>query len=155
MGLDMYLSAKKYLSPFNEVDKDSIKTIDKMFGVDTDFQNDCYASGIEFSVCYWRKANAIHQWFVNNVQDGVDDCKEYCVSREQLESLVEDCKKVLESRSVDVAEAILPSQHGFFFGTTEYDDWYFDNVEYTHARIEKLLNDSAFANASFYYLASW
>ena len=25
-------------------------------------------------IASWRKANAIHKWFVDNVQDGVDDC---------------------------------------------------------------------------------
>ena len=35
-------------------------------------------------VGYWRKANQIHKWFVDNVQDGVDDCGEYKVTKEQL-----------------------------------------------------------------------
>jgi hypothetical protein len=38
-------------------------------------------------VMYWRKANQIHKWFVDNVQDGVDDCKEYWVSEEKLQEL--------------------------------------------------------------------
>ena len=38
-------------------------------------------------VAYWRKANAIHGWFVDNIQDGVDDQNEYYVSKEKLEEL--------------------------------------------------------------------
>ncbi len=34
---------------------------------------------------YWRKANGIHAWFVQNVQEGEDDCKEYYVSQSKLE----------------------------------------------------------------------
>ena len=38
---------------------------------------------------YWRKANHIHQWFVENIQDGNDDCREYYVPRERLKELLE------------------------------------------------------------------
>ena len=54
-------------------------------------------SGITEQIAYWRKANMIHKWFVDNVQDGEDDCREYYVSREQLALLVETCKEVLKS----------------------------------------------------------
>ncbi len=36
-------------------------------------------------VGYWRKANQIHNWFVKNVQGGVDDCGYYGVTKEKLE----------------------------------------------------------------------
>ena len=43
-------------------------------------------------IIYWRKANAIHKWFVENVQEGVDDCGEYEVTVEQLTELRDLCK---------------------------------------------------------------
>lgn len=46
-------------------------------------------------VGYWRKANHIHKWFVDNVQDGEDDCKEYRVSIEQLHKLRDICFDIL------------------------------------------------------------
>lgn len=46
---------------------------------------------IRESVGYWRKANQIHKWFVDNVQDGNDDCKSYYVSTEDLEKLLNIC----------------------------------------------------------------
>lgn len=46
-------------------------------------------------VCDWRKANQIHNWFVGNVQNGVDDCDAHEVSKEQLEDLLEICTNVL------------------------------------------------------------
>ena len=52
-------------------------------------------SQIEEDVAYWRKANQIHNWFVENVQDGKDDGDEYDVSKEQLQELVNVCKKVV------------------------------------------------------------
>ena len=46
------------------------------------------------SVAYWRKANAIHKWFVDNVQNGTDDCGKYRVTVDQLKQLVKACKDI-------------------------------------------------------------
>jgi len=54
-------------------------------------------SYVEEEIMYWRKANHIHAWFVENVQDGEDDCKSYYVSKEKLEELLSVCKQVLKS----------------------------------------------------------
>ena len=69
----------------------------------------------------------IHKWFVDHVQEGEDDCKQYYVSREQLKELLGTCKLVIENH--ELAGELLPTQDGFFFGSTEYDDEYFKNVE--------------------------
>jgi len=59
-------------------------------------------SGVEEEVMYWRKANHIHGWFVDNVQDGEDDCKEYYVSDDKLRELLSVCNKVIKaSKLVD------------------------------------------------------
>ena len=59
-------------------------------------------SAIEEDVMYWRKANHIHGWFVDNVQNGVDDCKSYRVSWDKLRELLGVCKKVIKaSKLVD------------------------------------------------------
>lgn len=43
-------------------------------------------------VGYWRKANHIHNWFVENVQDGEDDCRYHGeVTKEDLEELLVSC----------------------------------------------------------------
>lgn len=47
-------------------------------------------------VGYWRKANHIHRWFVENVQNGVDDQRVYEVTKEQLEDLMCVCRTVAE-----------------------------------------------------------
>lgn len=46
-------------------------------------------------VGYLRKANQIHAWMVDNVQDGEDDCGYYEVSREKVEELHEVCAKII------------------------------------------------------------
>ena len=113
---------------------------------------------IESEAIYWRKANAIHKWFVDNVQDGVDDCGNYGVATEQLKELAETCRKVLNDKSL--ASELLPSQSGFFFGGTDYDEWYFKDLEYTATEIEKLLSIEKPEGRGYYpwsyvYHSSW
>jgi hypothetical protein len=48
-----------------------------------------------YEVAYWRKANEIHKWFVDNVQNGVDDCNNYKVTLEDLYNLNEVISKIL------------------------------------------------------------
>lgn len=154
MGLDMYLSAKKYMSKyFDPADAEKIKQVNDIFGVVGVEDEDYGAEEVKFRVAYWRKANAIHDWFVKNVQDGVDECQEAWVSREQLQELIDICKQILADNSK--ADELLPTASGFFFGSTDYDDWYIDQLKFTAERFEKILSDPAFAKADFYYQSSW
>lgn len=115
-------------------------------------------------VADWRKANAIHQWFVENIQDGEDDCRFHReVTESDLEELLNVCKTVLKSCVSDgkyvsdssVAEELLPTQGGFFFGGTSYDEWYVDNIKYTIQIIEKILKETDFDLYAIYYCSSW
>lgn len=154
MGLDMYLSAKKYMSKyFDSADVERIEKINDLFGVTGIEDGDYGAEEVKFRVAYWRKANAIHDWFVQNVQDGRDECQEAWVSREQLQELIEVCKTVIAD--MKKAEELLPTRSGFFFGGTDYDEWYKGDLEYTAERLEKILKDPAFEKADFYYQSSW
>lgn len=116
---------------------------------------------------YWRKANQIHNWFVKNCQGGVDDCERYVITVSDLMKLKELCEKILtmtekrkemrypsfgatEKEEVDVpcltTEGVeyaiehLPSRTGFFFGGTEYDDWYVWHLENTIEQINYTLD---------------
>ena len=109
-------------------------------------------------IAYWRKANAIHGWFVRTQADGVDECQEIPVSREALMDLVERCKKVLAvgATCVDAAEAAdLSTQGGFFFGDTTYGEWYRRDLEETVTQIEAVLSAKWPMPVSFIYEASW
>ncbi len=155
MGLDMYLSAKRYMSKyFDEADIERINKINDIFGVTGIDDGDYGAQQVTFRVAYWRKANAIHKWFVDNVQEGRDECQEAWVSREQLQQLLDICKQILEDKSL--ASELLPPQSGFFFGSTDIDDWYMQDIKFTAERLDKILKDPAFAKGiDFYYQSSW
>ena len=155
MGLDMYLTGKRYMSKyFDKDDTVRIQKINDAFGLEGDEDGDYSVQEVSIRVAYWRKANAIHKWFVDKCQDGVDECQETYLSREQLQELVDVCKAVLADKSK--AEELLPSASGFFFGGTYYDEWYFGDLTYTVERIEKILKDPVLdERVAFYYQSSW
>jgi len=134
MGLDMYLTAKRYVSDYNDQDKTISTKIMRHFPELTDEQTVQY---VTVRVGYWRKANAIHRWFVDNVQDGKDNCHSYPVSRERLQELRDTCERVLAFR--ELATAQLPPAQGFFFGATELDEWYYRDLEETKQIIDAVM----------------
>lgn len=171
MGLDMYLSVRKYLSRVDfsqDYDKsDGYRNTPEFDGlVDTlgvsEFVEPQDSRGIysEVPVAYWRKANAIHKWFVDTRADGVDECQPIWAHSEHLEELLDLCNQVLADHSK--AEELLPTGEGFFFGGTEYDEYYFQDLEYTQRRLTELLplmkrkNDRGYPeHDSVVYQASW
>jgi hypothetical protein len=88
MGLDMYLTSRSE----NERAK----------------AND-YADWAEHAG--WCKFNALHAWFVRNVQDNVDNCGAYVVTQSKLSELIEVLKTLQQTRDT----SLLPTQSGFFF----------------------------------------
>jgi hypothetical protein len=156
MGLDMYLTRKTYVRWNHRKDEE---------------------------VGYWRKANQIHAWFVENVQDGKDDCGDYYVEKEQLAQLLDRCRKVLAAsemiksqvangytfkdgkqipnledgeviKDASVAEEFLPTKSGFFFGSTGYDQWYIQDIKETIAILEPIMARTE-DEGDYYYHSSW
>ena len=100
--------------------------------------------------CYWRKFNALHNWFVNNVQLGVDNCEYYELTEEHIEDCLNVLKTVLETKD----SSLLEPKSGFFFGSTAVDDYYFQDVEGAISQLEELLTLDWETNR-FFYRASW
>ncbi len=155
MGLDMYLYAERSVyKTLNKSDATIDEEVRKIVPLPFKTTHDVNVRGVRYEVAYWRKANHIHRWFVENVQDGTDDCGTYYVEREQLQELVTMCKMALEKR--DSAATILPTQSGFFFGGTEYDEYYFVDLENTIKMIEPLLEEfDGLYDWDFTYRSSW
>ena len=103
---------------------------------------------------YWRKANAIHKWFVDNVQWEEDDCGVYEVSHDQLKRLTVDVNWVL--MFPEEAEDHLPTQSGFFFGSQEYDQYYMDDLRTTAKYMREALRlMEKNPDTRFFYCSSW
>jgi hypothetical protein len=145
MGLDMYLRKKTLI---REEDRKSLK-ID---GLKTPI-NPERISHITEKVGYWRKANAIHHWFVENVQEGEDDCGEYYVSFENLKKLYEIVSQVLDNPTKGME--LLPTRSGFFFGSIEYGDDYVEDLKRTKTILESILQEDPEGTGYYYYQSSW
>lgn len=159
---------KDFVIRYSELDKE------KKYGWNSIFEE----------IAYWRKANSVHKWLVDNVQGGADDCGYYEVTKDKLEELFKTCNKVLDSSKLitgnvkngeeykdgelraiiepgmvvedsTVAEQLLPCSDGFFFGSVEYDQWYIDDIKYTADVIEKALKETDFENQMIIYSSSW
>lgn len=159
MGLDMYLIKRK-----------KSKKIDNLWDFDKDLM-------------YWRKANQIHRYFCTYGEEIEKDIS-YKISKEILEKLLEKCNNIMDIviteegkikngetlkngewepilqdgitivNKDEIAE-ILPTQDGFFFGSTEYDQWYLDDIRNTKKVLEEILKEVDFENEDCFYLASW
>lgn len=134
MGLDMYLEKRRYLSSYSDADKELIQKLNELFGI-TSNDVDTHVKAVTIRAGYWRKCNQIHKWFVDNVQDGGDECQESIVSDEQLKTLYDLVCNAIETKDA----SLLPPQSGFFFGSTEIDEYYWKGLEDTKAILEREL----------------
>lgn len=185
MGLDMYLTAENIIyKPFREEDTapyEKAKAAADLIGMPYSDEGIGTIS-IACQIGYWRKANAIHKWFVDHVQEGRDECQRSHVSRDDLRELRETCQKVLDTAKVapgkvhvgtmysggavteqyedgqvisnpEELHEILPTASGFFFGSTGYDEYYLEDVKHTIKVVDACL--AAPDKISFYYQSSW
>jgi len=145
MGLDMYLTKRVYVGGNYEHNKieGKIEITRQGEALKVDLKK---VTSIIEEAGYWRKANAIHKWFVDNVQDGVDNCSEYYVDFSQLEELKSLCEEVLKTKDATK----LPPEGGFFFGSTDVDEYYFEDLRETI----KIIN-SLEPGEEYYYRSSW
>jgi len=101
---------------------------------------------------YWRKANQIHNWMVTNVQNDNDDCGLYEVSIDQILKLQKEVVFALATKDTSK----LPPTAGFFFGSTEVDQWYWEDLADTKRYLEEM--QDIYENhpqAQFFYCSSW
>ena len=188
MGLDMYLTRKIYVGANYNFNKITGTCCLKQDGVKIPIDKN-KIKYIEEDAGYWRKANQIHRWFVDNVQDGNDDCNSYSVSIKKLKELLDLCKEVKRIAIVEKSyirngeryvdgewmpiyeegcviknpeeiAKILPTQKGFFFGSSDYDEYYLEDINNTIEIIEKQIKrqEELDANKTFSFLeyqSSW
>lgn len=118
---------------------------------------------VKESFAYWRKANSIHAWFVDNVQNGNDDCGTYYVTEDAMYELLDLVNEVLDASpetQKQVAKDVLPMQDGFFFGATDYGDenfgYYLEDLKYTKEILEKAVKEAEASYIIYFeYWSSW
>lgn len=113
---------------------------------------------VEWTAIYWRKANQIHNWFVSTLANGEDECQRIPVPRDNLVALHDRCSVLLDTKSDELAADLLPPTSGFFFGSTNIDEYYWQDIEETHKQLTELLDEITEENKYNYrieYQASW
>ena len=162
MGLDQYLTAKKYVSKWdydngfdNRVITQEFQDLLPMDTPDITKYGQYAGITVEYPAGYWRKANAIHNFFVQTVGGGVDECQDMWVDRDILVELRSRCADVLKADNTqEMAEEVgLETVPGFFFGDTEYTDWYKEDLKLTIEIIDHVLTLPE--EYSLHYQASW
>lgn len=157
MGLDMYLTKRTYLGTQWEHRGVTAEITVKSEGKTIDVGINPHAiEEIIESAMYWRKANHIHKWFVENVQNGEDDCGTYPVSLDQLKDLRDLCEEVINNK--DKASELLPTQTGFFFGDQNYDSFYLEDTITTYNGLRKIIDSypsGTLFYVNYYYSSSW
>jgi hypothetical protein len=138
MGLDMYLTKRTYVQNWDYM-KESQKNRVSVKGADEKHIKPERVQYVIEQLCYWRKANHIHKWFVNNVQNGVDDGEEYIVSLPEIKQLMDVCYEVMTDNSK--AQELLPTSDGFFFGNTNYDEFYFTQTLNTYKILKEIVEE--------------
>jgi len=154
MGLDMYLTVEKYFGGYgDEAGRNAI-----LANIGPDIPPMSRASGsatVSFEAAYWRKANAVHGWFVDNVQGGEDDQGRHYVPLDDLKGLVALCENIVAGGDPDD----LPPVDGFFFGPTDDASWYLDYLQLTVDQLKPLIAwfdaDDSRSCWDIYYQASW
>lgn len=166
MGLDMMLYRKKKGLKINYNDWEEI-------------------NNNLINIGYWRKANAIHKFFVDKAQKGIDDCGYYEITKEIIQELHDKCKEIVyNSKLIDgdvlsyqnwdengnkcyhyhkgkiienaeLCKDLLPTQDGFFFGTTEYNEYYLEDIKDTLKLTENILSMIDFETNDLIYHSSW
>ena len=161
MGLDMYLEARRYVQKqtydqnYNSNPVPEYALISNIaFPADADKFNEFAGLEVNLTVGYWRKANAIHNWFIQNCANGVDECQDVYVDASHLTNLLTIVSDLLTTRDEAKAMELLPPTPGFFFGSYDIDEWYWSSLEYTKEILEHVLTLDD-KSTSFYYRASW
>lgn len=163
MGLDQYLYVRQYVSGYDFQKESSspemaadyekfqqiVKDLDSGYPVAEDSPH----AYVELCTMYWRKANAIHGWIIRNCADGVDNCEPVTMSKDDIIKLQDLAAKAIEGDK-EAQEELSPTE-GFFFGSTDRDEWYYLDLKSTRDGLAQVLTVAAKRPVSFTYWASW
>lgn len=163
MGLDMYFFAKKTtyksFSKWDEPDRANEVNYPEDLKTFSDYIYDRNFKSVQtetiYQIGYFRKFNALHSYIVKTFADGVDNCQAILLHKEDVEQIKKVLDDVLKANTVEKAKELLPTQSGFFFGGTDYDEFYFEEVKDAADLMQSFLDNFDFESYQLIYQASW
>lgn len=141
MGLDMFL----YTYP-----KGLEENIKKIESLSNEERNKVWDE--VFEVAYWRKCNFLHKYLCDNGEEITSEII-YLIPRKVLYDFLEKTVKVVKRKNTRFSSKTLPTCSGFFYGSTEYDENYYDQGYDAILKITEILKNSD--DEKFLYYASW
>ena len=164
MGLDMYFYARKTtyksFSKWDKPDRADETNYPEDLKIFSDYIYDRNFKSVQtetrYQIGYFRKFNALHSYIVKTFANGIDNCQDIILYKEDVEKI----KKVLDDvlnvhQQAEKAKEILPTQSGFYFGGTDYDEFYFDEVKVAADLMQSFLDNFDFESYQLVYQASW
>lgn len=132
------------------------------------------SDGSQVEVASWRNFRQLHHWFVENYDGDIDDCKDHDVSCENVSSLVDMLRKIMQYRvyvepdveyggppcvldeaKVEELSWMIPDYPPNIFGGS-YDDAYFDRIAGTLGMLEPVMPKIKKGEITkFIYNAAW
>lgn len=109
-------------------------------------------SNIQEEIAYFRKFNALHLHIVECEETDDDNCRDFYFNP-YIRTLKEICDEILIDKDPEKAHSLLHTGDGFFFGSTEYDEWYFEDVQKLHDVLVGILEEDPQLDHSYYYYA--
>jgi hypothetical protein len=118
-------------------------------------------TSLQKRVAYWRKANQIFAWIEENcghVENG--KIGSLRITKDHCEALLKDCEKAMTHKDKALSgdtmdlEMLMPTRDGFFFGDTEYDEYYFSDIEYTIQIMKEIIAETDWENETIFYEVS-
>lgn len=112
-------------------------------------QKEAEQSYLEYDA-YFRKVNFLFKYYEDRGK--MHDQYYAFTDADDIDDIIDRCERILKDHSL--ANELLPTQSGFFFGGTDYDDWYFSDVKDCLKQMKKyrkLLKDGV----TGYVIFSW
>lgn len=163
MGLDMYFYARKTtyksFSKWDNPERANEASYPEDLKIFSDYIYDRNFKSVQtetrYQIGYFRKFNALHSYIVKTFADGIDNCQDIILYKEDVEQIKKVLDDVLEANTEEKAKELLPTQSGFFFGGTDYDEFYFEDVKDAADLMQSFLDNFDFENYQLVYQASW
>ena len=119
----------------------------------------------ETNVWFGRKENHIHQWVIDAYNAKEAQAHQWIIDAHRItdtnteyilidpDELLGDLYTVI--KNPESAPEVMPTSSGFFFGSTDYDKFYFEDVMALHKTLNAEKKQGYFNNHSFFYWSWW
>lgn len=107
-------------------------------------------------IYYWRKCNHIHDWFIRNgnLNDNFNaGDSPLTINKDLAQKLIDELKIVIENH--DKAAELFPTASGFFWGNTDYDEWYYKSLQETRVTLITEFLNTDWDNEHWEYSCWW